>query len=32
MQTMFVFQRPFWTVAAGLATALAWVALSLLFL
>jgi hypothetical protein len=28
---MFVFQRSFWTVAAGLATALTYVALSLLF-
>jgi hypothetical protein len=28
---MFVFPRSFWTVAAGLATALAYVALSLLF-
>jgi len=28
---MFVFKRSFWTVAAGLATALAFLALSLLF-
>jgi hypothetical protein len=28
---MFVFERSFWTVAAALATALAFVALSLLF-